>query len=190
MAASVRAPASAAPPRPAPPPPRRRLGARRRALPPAAAAGPPSVTLYDLHDRLVPYEQAWAWQRALVAAVAARRASDSVASDAPAVSSAGALLLLQHPPVYTLGAGATTAHLRFDPAAPPAGATLHRVERGGEVTFHGPGQLVAYPILDLRALRPDLHWLLRSLEGAVIRCAVAARLRFWSLVLLLCLIFI
>ncbi|KAL4444215.1 hypothetical protein ABPG75_011952 [Micractinium tetrahymenae] len=81
----------------------------------------------------------------------------------------GTLLLLQHPPVYTLGAGATEGHLRFDPAAPPL--PLHRTERGGEVTYHGPGQLVLYPILDLRCLplQPDLHWYLRSLEEVAIR---------------------
>jgi hypothetical protein len=60
---------------------------------------------------------------------------------------ADAVFILQHPPVYTLGAGSTTDHLRFDPAHPPA--PLYRTERGGEVTYHGPGQLVVYPILNL-----------------------------------------
>jgi hypothetical protein len=51
----------------------------------------------------------------------------------------GRVLLLQHPPVYTLGAGATPQHLRFDAEDPPH--PLYRVERGGEVTYHGPGQV-------------------------------------------------
>ena len=78
-----------------------------------------------------------------------------------------AAILLQHQPVYTLGAGATEAHLRFDPEFPPL--PLYRIERGGEVTYHGPGQLVLYPILNLKLFNPDLHWYLRSLEEVVIR---------------------
>ncbi len=48
------------------------------------------------------------------------------------------------------------------------GVSVHEVERGGDVTWHGPGQLVGYPIVDLRRLRPDLHWYLRSLEDGII----------------------
>ena len=69
--------------------------------------------------------------------------------------------------VYTLGAGSTEANLMFDPLDPPF--PLYRTERGGEVTFHGPGQLVLYPILNLRSLNPDLHWYMRCLEEVVIR---------------------
>jgi len=61
-----------------------------------------------------------------------------------------------------------TSHYRFDPEDPPL--PLHRTERGGEVTFHGPGQLVVYPILDLQRLQPDLHLYLRGLEESVITC--------------------
>jgi len=58
---------------------------------------------------------------------------------------------------------------RFDQSNPPL--PLHRTERGGEVTYHGPGQLVMYPILNLQRLEPDLHLYLRGLEESVIRCA-------------------
>ena len=76
-------------------------------------------------------------------------------------------MLLEHPPVYTLGQGASAEFLKFDPAV--ADWELHRVERGGEVTYHCPGQLVGYPILNLRRYQPDLHWYLRQLEAVLIR---------------------
>ena len=59
---------------------------------------------------------------------------------------------------------------RFDPNDPPL--PLHRTERGGEVTYHGPGQVVVYPILNLQRLQPDLHLYLRGLEEVVCRCAI------------------
>ncbi len=80
--------------------------------------------------------------------------------------------LSQHPPVYTLGAGSTLDNLRFSPDAPPF--PLYRTERGGEVTYHGPGQLVLYPIVNLRNHQQDLHWYLRGLEEIVIRCVAWA----------------
>lgn len=112
---------------------------------------------------LVPYRDAWAWQRQLLEA---RRQQP----DRPDL-----LLLVEHPPVYTLGRGSSLAHLRFDPDRPnvdqPPGEPpieLHRVERGGEVTYHCPGQLVGYPILNLQRHQPDLHWYLRQLEAVLI----------------------
>jgi lipoyl(octanoyl) transferase len=77
-----------------------------------------------------------------------------------------ALLLLEHEPCYTLGRGASTVHLGFDPAAPPL--PLHRIDRGGEVTHHLPGQLVLYPVLNLQRHGADLHFYLRQLEQVVI----------------------
>eukprot|EP00897_Mesotaenium_endlicherianum_P007831 jgi/Mesen1/7076/ME000369S06401 len=114
---------------------------------------------HDLADTLVPYTEAWAWQKE---AVEARRA----AIDAGEPYS-DTVLLLQHPPVYTLGTRSSLDHLLFDTANPPA--ELHQTERGGEVTYHGPGQLVVYPILDLRHQQMDLHWYLRALEEVAIR---------------------
>ena len=67
---------------------------------------------------------------------------------------------------YTLGRGADTAYLRFDPADPPL--PLHRIDRGGEVTHHCPGQLVLYPVLNLQRHGADLHLYLRELEQVVI----------------------
>ena len=77
-----------------------------------------------------------------------------------------AVWILQHQTCYTLGRGASEEHLHFDPAEPPA--PLYRIDRGGEVTHHLPGQLVAYPVLDLQRRTPDLHWYLRQLEQVVL----------------------
>jgi lipoyl(octanoyl) transferase len=77
------------------------------------------------------------------------------------------LILLEHPPVYTLGTGASLAHLKFNPEDPRY--HLHRIDRGGEVTYHCPGQLVVYPILNLRRHCQDLHWYLRQLEEVIIQ---------------------
>ena len=108
-------------------------------------------------DQLVPFQRAWdlqrCWQERLLL-------ESETAADAEAV------WLLQHPSCYTLGRGASDDHLLFDPEHPPA--PLHRIDRGGEVTHHAPGQLVAYPVLDLRRRRTDLHWYLRQLEQVVI----------------------
>jgi lipoyl(octanoyl) transferase len=103
---------------------------------------------------LVPYTEALEEQRWLVA----QRLQDPSLEDI--------LLLLEHPPVYTLGTGASLDFLKFDPAQTEL--EVHRIERGGEVTYHCPGQLVGYPILNLRHYRQDLHWYLRQLEEVII----------------------
>ena len=107
---------------------------------------------------LVPYRDALAIQREL----RARRISGELAEDV--------LLLVEHPPVVTLGRGTRASSLPLAPAAlERRGVEVFEVERGGDVTLHAPGQLVGYPILDLRRYREDLHWYLRSLEDVLIR---------------------
>ncbi len=79
------------------------------------------------------------------------------------------LLLVEHPPVVTLGRGSHAEHLVAPKEFLEAkGVELFEVERGGDVTFHGPGQLVGYPIYDLSQHRKDLHWFLRALEECLI----------------------
>jgi len=107
---------------------------------------------------VVPYQTAWDLQRSLVAE---RKANP----DSPDLDDV--LILLEHPPVYTLGQGSTTNFLKFDPAHTEH--ELVRIERGGEVTYHCPGQLVGYPILNLTYYQKDLHWYLRQLEEVVIQ---------------------
>lgn len=80
------------------------------------------------------------------------------------------LLLVEHPPVVTLGRSSKQKNLVSSPEfLAYRGVELFEVERGGDVTFHGPGQLVGYPIMDLTRHKQDLHWYLRSVEDALIR---------------------
>ena len=124
------------------------------------------------HLGLVPYLPTWNLQEGLLAATLDTKADNRQAEAAgrPPRPTANHLLLCQHPPTYTLGKSGKPEHLLLDEAAlAEIGATFHRINRGGDITFHGPGQLVAYPILDLENFRPDIHWYLRALEEAVIQ---------------------
>ena len=100
---------------------------------------------------VVPYAEALEWQRSLAQA----RIDGRLANDL--------LLLLEHPAVVTLGRNSDAGHLLSRD-----GIEVFEIERGGDVTFHGPGQLVGYPIIDLTGHKRDLHWYLRTLEQALI----------------------
>lgn len=120
-------------------------------------APPPSLKILDLG--LAPYSSVLELQRTL-----AQKRIDGEERD-------DILLLVEHPPVVTLGRKAqqgadNSATAKF---LLGRGVELFEVERGGDATFHGPGQLVGYPILNLEGHRKDLHWYLRSLEEALIR---------------------
>src|SRR5215212_854701 len=116
----------------------------------------PQLLVADLGT--MAYADALALQRA----VARARISGEIGEDL--------LLLVEHPPVVTLGRSSKERHLLASPALLAArGVELFEVERGGDVTFHGPGQLVGYPIIDLKRHKQDLHWFLRSVEEAIIR---------------------
>jgi lipoyl(octanoyl) transferase len=80
------------------------------------------------------------------------------------------LLLLQHPHTYTLGRRATPDHLLLNERQlNERGVAVHWVDRGGDITYHGPGQIVGYPIIDLRTNHLDVHQYLRALEEVLIR---------------------
>ena len=117
----------------------------------------PSSTSIDIRWLgRVGYREAWALQKRLVDERVLDRIPDTV-------------LLLEHPPVLTLGRQADEAHVRATPTELAArGLELIRVERGGEVTYHGPGQLVAYPIVALSRRGLLLRPFVRALEGAMI----------------------
>lgn len=104
---------------------------------------------------LVPYQVAWDYQRSQVQ----ERQNNPNLEDI--------FLILEHPPVYTLGTGSSLDYLKFD--LDRSQWEVYRIERGGEVTYHCPGQLVGYPILNLRYYQKDLHWYLRQLEQVIIQ---------------------
>ena len=107
------------------------------------------------NHQLVEYNKALSYQRSLVT----ERINNPSLNDV--------LVLLEHPPVYTLGTGANLDFIKFDPAK--TNFKIHRIKRGGEVTYHCPNQLVGYPIINLYYYKQDLHWYLRQLEEVIIQ---------------------
>jgi lipoyl(octanoyl) transferase len=131
----------------------------RREAVATTAGGPDARTLEVRHLGRVPYADAVALQKDLVEARRVDRIPDT-------------LLLLEHPHIITLGVKArnSTANIKADEALLAlTGVEIHESGRGGDVTYHGPGQLVGYPILDLRPDRCDVHRYVRDLEEVLIR---------------------
>ena len=103
------------------------------------------------------YEEAFALQQRLVAARKAGLIED-------------VLLVCEHPHVITLGRNGKREHLlASDNVLRQKGVEFHETDRGGDITYHGPGQIVGYPILNLDAIRRDVHWYVRMLEEVMIR---------------------
>ena len=110
------------------------------------------------------YEACWRLQQELFDAALARKAAHLPAT------TAGELLLVEHPPVYTLGKSGKSENLLVtEQYLASLGATFFHIDRGGDITFHGPGQLVGYPILDLEVIGIGLRDYIDTLEEAAIR---------------------
>lgn len=113
--------------------------------------------LWVVRQGVTPYAEILDLQRRIAAA----RITGEISQDV--------LLLVEHDPVVTLGRSSKEKNLvASKDFLASRGVELHEVERGGDVTFHGPGQLVGYPIIDLKRHKQDLHWYLRQLEQALI----------------------
>ncbi len=137
------------------------MNAQRRGWLGTALTARSSGWLLDLRGGALPYGEVWVWQRELLRA----RQNGAI----PDV-----LLLLEHLPVVTLGRSTQRSHLLLDRQALAARSIeVYEIERGGSVTYHGPGQLIGYPILDLRRWRDDVGWFVRTLEATIIETLAA-----------------
>lgn len=115
------------------------------------------------------YREAWDYQTALHRELVENKLKnrDLSAGDYPQQHH---LLLVEHPPVYTLGKSGSMDHLLLDEAQlHERGISFYPINRGGDITFHGPGQIVGYPILDLECFFRDVHRYVRNIEEVIIR---------------------
>ena len=124
------------------------------------------VRLESYLDPLVPYSEGLARQQELWQFHSERLKEDPTSNAFGTGTGCDTVIMLQHEAVFTLGTASDESfiHGNEDSAIP-----VERINRGGEVTYHGPGQLTVYPILDLRHYNQDIHWYMRALEEVVIR---------------------
>lgn len=124
-------------------------------------------TTYFKDLGLIDYSQAWAFQEELLAKTVSIKTANRTAETA--ASTDNFLLFCQHPHVYTLGKTGKPEHLLLDEEGLKFHqATYYKINRGGDITYHGPGQLVGYPVLDLDNFVTDIHLYLRTIEEAII----------------------
>ena len=116
----------------------------------------------------MPYGECWDLQRSLFDALCRKKLEKSFADDEPR----GTILLVEHPAVYTLGkSGNEQNMLVTEEYLKGLGAEFYHIDRGGDITFHGPGQLVCYPIIDLDAIGIGVRRYIEALEQSVIDLA-------------------
>lgn len=116
------------------------------------------------------YQQAWDYQEKLFTDVVSVKTANRSLADAEQVPTSNYLLFCEHPHVYTLGKSGKQDHLLLnEDELVEKDASFYKINRGGDITYHGPGQLVGYPILDLDNFFTDIHRYMRYLEEAIIR---------------------
>ena len=126
-----------------------------------------SVNFFDLGQ--VEYKPSWDLQERLLDSIVARKMANRNLPLDQQSAAEHYLLFCEHPHVYTLGKSGDEDHLLADDASlANAGATFFKINRGGDITYHGPGQLVGYPVFDLDHFFNDIHKYLRYLEEAII----------------------
>ena len=127
----------------------------------------PNRTTELIRAGLIDYQQGWDYQQQLFDEIVAQKMANRQNNLQNPTSNY--LITCEHPPVYTLGKSGSDDNLLLnDEQLKSIGATYHIINRGGDITHHGPGQLVVYPILDLENFFTDIHLYLRNLEEAVI----------------------
>ncbi|MDN5203526.1 lipoyl(octanoyl) transferase LipB [Fulvivirgaceae bacterium BMA10] len=118
---------------------------------------------------LIDYKKAWDFQSEIFQEIVDLKIANRKLPEAAQQHTTNYLLFCEHPHVYTLGKSGEEEHLLVDDGGlKQIGATYYKINRGGDITYHGPGQIVGYPILDLDNFFTDIHRYLRLLEEAVI----------------------
>lgn len=128
------------------------------------------VIFQDLGN--IPYQEAWDYQQQLHDSLKAKKIRNRsyAPTDADYKSYAHHLLFCEHPPVYTLGKSGAMDHLLLsEQEMKEQGFSFYKINRGGDITYHGPGQIIGYPILDLNLFFTDIHKYVRLLEEAIIQ---------------------
>jgi lipoyl(octanoyl) transferase len=119
---------------------------------------------------LIDYKQGWDYQESIFNKVVETKIGNRTADPESIIPTSSYLLFCEHPHVYTLGNSGKEAHLLVNETQlKEKNATYYKINRGGDITYHGPGQIVGYPILDLDNFFTDIHKYLRYLEEMVIR---------------------
>mmetsp|Transcript_13385 Transcript_13385/g.32234 ORF Transcript_13385/g.32234 Transcript_13385/m.32234 type:complete len:325 (+) Transcript_13385:47-1021(+) len=139
-----------------------------------------SVALIDYSSAddtpFIPFETAWDWQKDILEGHVQRLKNSeddssssqflSPSDDSTNANGVDTVIMLQHEPVYTLGTGSDESFILGQEEE--SSVPTVRMDRGGEVTYHGPGQLTVYPVLDLRGYQQDIHWYMRALEETIL----------------------
>ena len=124
------------------------------------------VIVKDLGNK--DYKETWDHQESLFEEIVAQKTNNK--ANGTTLPTTNYFLFVEHPHVYTLGKSGHIENLLIDEEGlKNKGATFYKINRGGDITYHGPGQIVGYPILDLENFFTDIHKYLRSLEEVIIR---------------------
>jgi lipoyl(octanoyl) transferase len=124
------------------------------------------VIVKDLGNK--DYKETWDYQESLFEEIVAQKTNNK--ANGTTLPTTNYFLFVEHPHVYTLGKSGHIENLLIDEEElKNKGATFYKINRGGDITYHGPGQIVGYPILDLENFFTDIHKYLRSLEEVIIR---------------------
>ena len=127
----------------------------------------PNRTTELIRAGLIDYQQAWDYQQQLFDEIVALKLENRNSTEEKPTPNY--LITCEHPLVYTLGKSGSEEHLLLDEQALSSiNASFYKINRGGDITHHGPGQLVVYPVFDLENFFTDIHLYLRQLEEAVI----------------------
>lgn len=127
-----------------------------------------SVQFQDLGR--IGYQEAWDFQSQLFQQIEQIKVHNRNAEVMDQKPTPNYLLFCEHPPVYTLGKNGSLSNLLIDEKAmAEKGITFHKTNRGGDITYHGPGQIVGYPVLDLDNFTPDIRLYMRLLEETIIK---------------------